>query len=116
MRTYINVVMTSNGQINLVLVENILKCTSQVICDTSDTGEAAAAAGGCVDGPVQVHNDPRGDAPVHCCQVFCDEPARIHVYVVSISYKIRSGCTVDNDPEADAPVHCCQVSCDEPAD
>lgn len=67
--------MAGNGQINLVLVEDILQCSSEIICDASHTGQAATAAGGGVDGPVEVHNDPWGDTPVDCCQVLCDEPA-----------------------------------------
>ena len=67
--------MASNGQINLVLVEDILKCSSQVICDARHTGEAASAAGGSVNWSVEVDNDPWGDTPVDCCQVINDEPA-----------------------------------------
>ena len=71
--------MTSNGQVDLVLVEDILKCRSEVICNPSDTGQAASTAGGGVNGPVEVGNDPGGDAPVHGCQVICDEPGQ-HSY------------------------------------
>lgn len=72
--THINVIVASNRQVNLVLVEDILKCSSEISCDASHTGKAATAAGGGVDWSVEVHNDPRGDAPVDCCQVVCDEP------------------------------------------
>lgn len=67
--------MASNGQINLVLVEDILKCSSEIICHASHTGKAAAAAGGSVDWSVEVHNNPWGDTPVDCRQVIYDEPA-----------------------------------------
>lgn len=67
--------MASNGQIDLVLVEDILKCSPEIICDTSHAGQAATAAGGGVDWSVEVHNDPWGDTPIDRCQVVCDEPA-----------------------------------------
>lgn len=68
-------IMASNGQINLVLVENILKCSPEITCNTSHTGQAATATGGSVDWSVEVHNDPWGVTPIDRRQVIYDKPA-----------------------------------------
>lgn len=74
-KAYINVVVTSNGEVNLVLVKHILQSGPQVIGNACHAGERATAAGGCVYGAVEVDNQPGGDAPVDGCQVINDKPA-----------------------------------------
>lgn len=69
--------MSSDGQVDLVLVEDILKCSTEVVGDASYTRKAATAAGSGVDWSVKVDNDPWGDAPVDSCQIIRDEPATI---------------------------------------
>lgn len=60
---------------NLVLVENFLESLSEVVSNLSDRGDGSSTGGGGVDGPVAIHNNPRGDAAVHGSQIAGDEPA-----------------------------------------